>query len=58
MITNEQLTELFENTFKECDTYYQISDKLHEMKDNANIDSLRRYFCNQVLYFVTMGYVK
>lgn len=58
MLENKQVEELFEKTFEDCDTYYQISDKLLKMKNDENIDALRYYFCNQVLYLVSMGYIK
>ena len=50
MLTQEEITELFENTFGECKTYFEISDKLHCMEECKDIDVLRKYFCNEVLY--------
>ena len=40
MLENKQVEELFEKTFEDCDTYYQISDKLLKMKNDENIDAL------------------
>ena len=59
MLTNEQIGELFQKKFEECETYYQISDKLLKMKDDIQlVHALRTYLCNEVLYLTTMGYVK
>jgi len=58
MYTFEELTKLFEKTFGECETYNEISDKLHAMEDNENVCEFRRYLCNELLYLVSMGYTK
>lgn len=58
MLSKEEVAELFEKTFGECKTYIEISDKLNSMKGCKDIDVLRKYFCNEVLYLVSMGYTK
>lgn len=58
MLTQEELTELFEKTFIDCNTYYEISDKLLSMNENEYTDVLRKRFCSDVLYLVSMGYTK
>lgn len=58
MLTLEELTELYNTTFSDCNTYYEISDRLENMQGNENIEALRRFFCNELLYSISSGYIK
>ena len=58
MYTIEEIEKLYEEAFADCNTLFDVSDKLATMRGAENEEPLRRYFCNTLLYVVSTGYIK
>lgn len=57
MLTDKQLEELYQTTFATANTFEEISNRLHSLK-NEYTDELRSILCNQLLYNLSIGYTK
>ena len=57
MIKQDELEKLYFETFPEGLSPKEISDKLLTIKASS-VNELRRMFCDEMLYAITMGYTK
>lgn len=51
-----EIQKEYDRLFPSEMTVQEISDQLKVMKDHPNINKLRQYFCNVLLYVITTGY--
>lgn len=57
MLSYQELEKLFEQEFPTGTGFEEISRKLNKM-NSAHKDDLREFFCNELLYSISMGYVQ
>lgn len=58
MISNEELSRLFEEEFPHEMSYKDVSEKLVMMENHVYINEFRKMHCNSMLYSITQGYTK
>lgn len=57
MSDNEMLTNLFRETFADCNSYTEDYQKLKALK-GEHAESIRDMYCNTLLYAISQGYTK
>lgn len=57
MISNEELTVLFEDAFGKCKTIQEEVSKYKSLRGEHR-DEIRKMYCNSLLYAISQGYTK